>query len=154
MDFKITAALVVLSAAGLQGCQTPGVAARGSTLPTYATDLAGKAASCTSPGVKVVDRQEVAASIATGGGGWCAVTVDNGGQPYAAGLLTARPRHGHVYIHNVGDDTRVDYTPYAAAMADTFTVRLIPGDGMLKVAVAPNAVAAATPTATATPVRK
>ena len=37
-------------------------------------------------------------------------------------------------IHTVGNDTRIDYTPAARyAGADAFTVRLLPGDAMIRV---------------------
>ena len=44
-------------------------------------------------------------------GGWCGITVAQDGKPYDAGLLTQAPEHGKVYIHPVGDATRIDYTP-------------------------------------------
>ena len=84
----------------------------------------------------------VTATITTGGGGWCALTVANDGKPYAAGLVERRPEQGRVYIHSVGDETRVDYTPDAAAVADRFAVQLIPGDATITVTVEP---ASATP---------
>ena len=62
--------------------------------------------------------------------------MQNGDQPYTSALLTARPTHGTVYIHPVGDDTRIDYTPDRGfAGSDSFVVRLIPGDPSLRVAV-------------------
>ena len=69
-------------------------------------------------------------------GGWCGITVSNGGKPYSAGLLTAEPAHGKVLIHSVGDTTRIDYTPDAHSRArDAFAVRLIPGDAAISVSV-------------------
>ena len=45
-----------------------------------------------------------------------------------------RPQHGKVLIHTVGNDTRIDYTPAARyAGADAFSVRLMPGDAMIRV---------------------
>ncbi len=39
-------------------------------------------------------------------------------------------------IHEVGDDTRIDYTPDRRFTgSDSFTVKLIPGEERLKVAV-------------------
>ncbi|MEJ1976609.1 MAG: hypothetical protein WDN49_11405 [Acetobacteraceae bacterium] len=74
--------------------------------------------------------------IATGGGGWCGIPVSRGGQPYAAGLLTQAAQNGKVYVHTVGDDTRIDYTPNPGATAmDAFAVRLLPGDAVLQVQV-------------------
>ena len=67
-------------------------------------------------------------------GGWCAITVNNNGRPFDAGLLAAAPQHGKVLIHTVGNDTRIDYTPTAHyAGADAFSVRLLPGDATIRV---------------------
>ena len=69
-------------------------------------------------------------------GGWCAITVNNSGRPFDAGLLAAPAQHGKVLIHTVGNDTRIDYTPAARyAGADAFAVRLIPGDATIRVTV-------------------
>ena len=69
-------------------------------------------------------------------GGWCGITIAQSGQPYEAGLLTIRPTHGRVYIHTVGDSTRIDYTPDSGFTgADTFAVRTVPGNDLLRVAV-------------------
>ncbi len=69
-------------------------------------------------------------------GGWCAITVDRNGAPYGAGLLAARPAHGKVLIHTVGDATRIDYTPAPGyAGPDSFTARLLPGESTVRVAV-------------------
>jgi hypothetical protein len=69
-------------------------------------------------------------------GGWCAITVSNGGKPFSAGLLTSEPSHGKVLIHTVGDNTRIDYTPDVRYRgADTFAVRLIPGDATISASV-------------------
>jgi hypothetical protein len=68
--------------------------------------------------------------------GWCAITVNAGGKPFSAGLLTSEPMHGVVLIHSVGDNTRIDYTPDAQfAGADSFVVRLIPGDATIAASV-------------------
>ena len=57
-------------------------------------------------------------------------------KPFEAGLLTVRPRHGTVLIHEVGDDTRIDYTPDRGfAGSDTFAVKLIPGNAAIQIAV-------------------
>ncbi len=69
-------------------------------------------------------------------GGWCGITVADGGQPYSAGLLTIRPTHGRVYIHTVGDATRIDYTPDTGFTgSDNFAVRVVPGNDLIRVAV-------------------
>lgn len=115
----------------------------GSRSPIYSTDMKGKAASCTVPAVKAVDGHDTPVAITTGGGGWCGIAVRREGGPYAAALLTQAPRNGKVYVHSVGDDTRIDYTPrVGAAGPDAFAVKLIPGDAVLQVAV--NAAASGT----------
>jgi hypothetical protein len=69
-------------------------------------------------------------------GGWCAITVANGGKPYSAGLLITEPMHGDVLIHSVGDNTRIDYTPDVQfAGADSFVVRLVPGGATIAASV-------------------
>ena len=104
----------------------------------FAADMTGAAKSCTVPPVTPVAGKmlDVAMRVANDGG-WCAVTVNNNGRPYDAGLLDAQPKHGKVLIHTVGNDTRIDYTPDPRfAGADTFTVRLLPGGAVIRVAVA------------------
>ena len=100
-----------------------------STARVFATDLMGAAKHCAAPSVTPVAGKSVAAAIKLGNdGGWCAITVDNQGKPFAAGLLTADPAHGKVLIHTVGDATRIDYTPETQFIGgDAFTVRLLPG---------------------------
>jgi hypothetical protein len=75
-------------------------------------------------------------------GGWCAISVaragskDTGPIPYKTGLLAGRPSHGKVYIHTVGDATRIDYTPAPGyAGPDSFTVTLVPGAAVLRAEV-------------------
>ncbi len=136
MKSKLTAAILVAAAAGLQGCTAGPKALEVSRLPVYSTDLKGKAASCTVPEFKPVDGRETQVAIATGGGGWCGIPVRREGGPYAAGLLIRAPHNGKVFVHSVGDDTRIDYTPATgAAGPDAFAVRLIPGDAVVQVEV-------------------
>ena len=122
----ITSALLVSLVAG---CVQPPAISRQARNPVYASDLQGKAASCTA--------KTVTATITTGGQGWCGLTLANGDRPFAAGLVERRPEKGHVFIHTVGDDTRVDYTPDATPVADSFSVRLLPGDAIVTVSVQP-----------------
>lgn len=69
-------------------------------------------------------------------GGWCGISVQLDGQPYAAGLLTESPAHGNVFIHPVGDSTRIDYTPEAGFTGtDRFVVQLIPGNAAIRATV-------------------
>ncbi len=135
MKSSLTAAALVIVAGGLQGCMKEAPVQAGAGSPVFATDLAGKAAVCTVPTVTPMDGKTIPVAMTTGGGGWCGIPLMLNGKPYGAGLLTQAPRAGKVYVHAVGDATRVDYTPAAAAVADAFTVRLIPGDAVLRVAV-------------------
>ncbi len=101
----------------------------------FAADMAGAAKVCTAPPVTPAAGQTMDAAIKLGNdGGWCAITVNNSGRPFDAGLLAAPAQHGKVLIHTVGNDTRIDYTPAARyAGADAFAVRLIPGDATIRV---------------------
>ncbi|MDE2006397.1 MAG: hypothetical protein KGI51_07515 [Rhodospirillales bacterium] len=130
----IRAALPAFAAlAVLAGCAgpAPGPAAPGARV--YAIDLQGGAKACKASAVTPEAGKTVAAKIRVGNsGGWCAIAVSQGSkdapEPYAAGLLTARPLHGRVYIHTVGSATRIDYTPNAGyAGPDRFAVSLLPG---------------------------
>jgi hypothetical protein len=128
--------VAALAAACLvQGCTPPRLTASGTRL--YASDLAGGARSCTVPAVTITHGQESAVPMTVGNdGGWCGITVADGGQPYSAGLLTIRPTHGRVYIHTVGDATRIDYTPDTGFTgSDNFAVRVVPGNDLIRVAV-------------------
>jgi len=103
----------------------------------FSADMAGGAKSCTVPTVKPEPGQsaEVPMKVANDGG-WCAVTVNNRGKPFDAGLLASPAGHGKVLIHTVGNDTRIDYTPAARFTGtDAFSVRLLPGDATVRVAV-------------------
>jgi hypothetical protein len=125
------AAIAVL----LQACGPQGPAGSGTRL--FASDFAGAAKVCTVPKVTpAADKQTQVAMQMGNDRGWCAITVNNGGRPYSAGLLTTAPAHGKVLIHTVGDDTRIDYTPDAQYKgADSFVVRLIPGDATISASV-------------------
>jgi hypothetical protein len=110
----------------------------GSTQRVYAADVAGAAKVCDAPAVTPTGGAVTNATIKVANdGGWCGLSVRQGGtKPFDAGLLVARPEHGSVLIHEVGDDTRIDYTPDKRfAGSDAFTVKLIPGEERIKVAV-------------------
>ena len=145
-----TGALTLALLAGLAG----GCTQTASLLPqsrarVYAADLQGKAAVCTASPVQPEGGKTVTATITTGGAGWCGLTVADDGKPYGAGLVQRRAEKGRVFIHTVGDDTRVDYTPDAAPVADSFTVELVPGNAILAVTVQPaGATSASTPPVT------
>jgi hypothetical protein len=118
----------------LQACtQQPS----GPTPRVFAADLAGGARNCVVPKVSPEAGQETQVAVKVGNdGGWCGITVSNGGKPFAAGLLSTAPTHGKVLIHTVGHDTRIDYTPDRGFVgADAFSVKLIPGDGTIRTAV-------------------
>lgn len=123
--------LAILATALLQACNAPPT---GSSTRVFAADLAGAAKNCAVAKVTPVPGQQTSVDVKVGNnGGWCAITVSDGGKPYSAGLLVSEPQHGRVLIHTVGDNTRIDYTPAPRfAGADSFTVRLIPGDATLR----------------------
>lgn len=133
------AALLALASAPvlLQGCAETKQAQPNSTLRIFAADQTGGAKTCQGAKPAVTDGQAVDAAIKLGNdGGWCAVSVDQRGRPFASALLTGRPNHGKVFVHQVGDATRIDYTPFRGFVgADSFAVKLIPGDGVVRVAV-------------------
>ena len=155
MPARHHAALLCLPLLGLAACATQPAPVASSRLPTFSTDLANKAALCTVSPVTLEDGKEATAAMTTGGGGWCGILVRRADQPLGAGLLTQAAQHGTVYVHSVGDDTRVDYTPRPGTSgADAFTVKFIPGDASLRVTVtidAPATAPAAAPAKTTTP---
>jgi hypothetical protein len=109
----------------------------GPTARVFAADMTGAAKSCTVPPVTPAAGRSVDVPMKAGNdGGWCAITVNNNGRPFDAGLVATAPAHGKVLIHTVGNDTRIDYTPAARfAGPDAFVVRLIPGDAMIRATV-------------------
>ncbi len=128
-------ALPCVAGLALAGCTPPSNGPVASRNRTYSVDLGGKAADCTAPAVQLTQGQPATGTISTGGGGWCGIPVTLGGDALTAGLLTQPPARGRVYIHSVGDETRVDYTPTAAVVADAFTVQFLPGDETMRVTV-------------------
>jgi hypothetical protein len=147
-DIPLLPAGLLLAGLALAGCSHPVAGPAGPTLRVYAADLSGAAKVCDVPKVTPVPGASASAPLKMANdGGWCGIRVhQDGPKPFEAGLLTARPDHGTVLIHEVGDDTRIDYTPdHGFAGSDTFTVKLIPGDAMIQVGVTVAAVAAAAP---------
>ncbi len=134
MPSRQLAAALCLPALCLAGCvqQHPASMAAASS---YSADLVGRAANCTAPPVVVADGHDAAGTINTGGGGWCGIPVTRDGKPVGAALLTQPARSGSVYVHTVGSETRVDYTPYSGKVADGFTIKFIPGDETMRVTV-------------------
>lgn len=124
------------------GCQEP----RAPRTPLYAVDFTGGAKTCTTSAVDLTGGKSADATMTLGNdSGWCAITVWQaraaqpggllgrsgtvGHKPFAAGLVQARPQHGNLHIHSVGDDTRVDYTPDPGFTGtDRFAVRFLPGN--------------------------
>ncbi len=132
------AGLALLGAAMLlAGCQdTPQRPASGTRI--YHADVTGGAKACTAPTISSpAAGKEVDAAMTVGNdGGWCGVVVDNNGRAFSAGLLLIRPKHGRVYVHSVGDTTRIDYYPKPAFTgSDSFSVRLLPGEALVKASV-------------------
>ena len=128
-------AALAASALVLQACaQRP--PASGTRM--FQADLVGAAKNCSAEKVTPAAGQETPVTLKMGNdGGWCAITVDNGGKPFDAGLLMTEPAHGKVYIHSVGDETRIDYTPSARFVgSDAFAVKLLPGGAVLRATVA------------------
>lgn len=128
--------LAALAALMLSGCTEPQRAA-GPTGRVFAADLAGGAKKCTAPTPDLAAGQTATVAMTVGNdGGWCGVTVQNRGKPFDTGLLTGRPNNGKVLVRRVGDTTRIDYTPNARFTGtDSFAVKLIPGDSVVKVNV-------------------
>ncbi len=128
--------LLVAGGLVLQACGGP--AAPASSTRLFATDFAGAARSCSAPKPELKEGETAAVTMTVGNdGGWCAITVAQpNGRPFDAGLLTDRPGHGKVFIHEVGNDTRIDYTPDRGFHgSDSFTATLIPGNPRMKVDV-------------------
>jgi hypothetical protein len=124
----------------LAGCAQPAPPAVAPAI-VYSVDLQGGARVCTAPQQLVLaqGKTTTAQIVVRNDGGWCAIAVAEPGPmptPYGAGLLAERPAHGKVYIHPVGRETRIDYTPAPGyAGPDRFAVQLLPGAGTLQVAV-------------------
>ncbi|MGD0108129.1 MAG: hypothetical protein ABSC06_29460 [Rhodopila sp.] len=121
----------------LAGCSKTEVST-GPALRVYAADLTGGAKLCDAPKLQpVAGLGSEAPLIVVNDGGWCGIRVhQEGPKPFEAGLLTTRPNHGTVLIHEVGDDTRIDYTPDRGfAGNDAFVVKLIPGNATIDVGV-------------------
>lgn len=128
---------LLLSAGLLQACSHPS-GPTGPAVRIFAVDLAGAAKTCDAPRLSPTSGQKTAVAMKVGNdGGWCGIRVyQDGPRPFEAGLLETRPSHGSILIHEVGDDTRIDYTPDRHfAGNDAFAVKLIPGDATLNVTV-------------------
>jgi hypothetical protein len=139
MSVSAKSGLAVAAAmALLAGCaEQPRTAASGARV--YYVDMQGAAAVCTAPQrVELAAGQQAEATmVVKNDGGWCGIGVaQRGPKPYDAGLLVGRPEHGRVHVHKVGDVSRIDYIPDAGfGGEDRFTVRMLPGNPALRVAV-------------------
>jgi hypothetical protein len=135
---------LLLTGVLLQACAQNANGPGGSRLRVFAADLTGAARSCDVPPITPVSGQSAEATMKVGNdGGWCGLPLhQDGPKPFDAGLLTARPAHGNVLIHQVGDDTRIDYTPDRGFTGnDSFSVKLVPGGGTIRIAVVVTAAA-------------
>jgi hypothetical protein len=127
-------ALLALAGTGafLAGCANQ--AANTPPARIYAVDVTGQAKVCDVPTIDPIAGRTTQAAVKVGNdGGWCGLPVHlSGPAPFKSFLLTARPAHGTVFIHTVGDVTRIDYTPDRGYTgSDSFSVQLIPGDGIV-----------------------
>ncbi len=135
---------LALTALLVQGCEPARPGASATRL--YAIDQVGGAKTCNVPKAKPASGQitDMTMTMANDGG-YCGALVSQANGAFSAGLLTSRPKSGKVYVHAVGDETRIDYTPDKNfAGQDSFVVKLVPGDGSVRVNVAvakPEAVA-------------
>jgi hypothetical protein len=103
----------------------------------YAIDAAGGARTCVAPPVTMPDGQAGLVQMQVSNeGGWCGETLSHSGVAYDSYLLVTRPRHGRVFAHHVGNNTRIDYTPDPGFVGtDSFAVRLIPGNAVFEAAL-------------------
>ena len=104
---------LLVGSALLQGCSDNAAGPAASKLRIYAADTTGGARVCIYPPVSPTPGRTSDLLMKVGNtGGWCGLPVHQAGpKPYDAGLLTGRPAHGSVTIHEVGDNTRIDYVP-------------------------------------------
>jgi hypothetical protein len=132
---------VVLAGVLLQGCAGGEVSGLGGNR-VFSADMTGAAKSCSAPRPTVRNGQQTEVTMVLGNdGGWCAITTAQANSSaFSAGLLTERPAHGKVFIHQVNGATRIDYTPDRGFRgSDSFAVKLIPGEPVIKAAVTVNA---------------
>jgi hypothetical protein len=134
----LTGTAILMTGLLLAGCSRDSGDAGRLRLRVYAADLAGAAKVCDVPKVNpLAGGGSEAPMTMANDGGWCGIRVhQDGPKPFGVGLLIARPNHGAVLIHEVGDETRIDYTPDRGfAGRDAFSVKLIPGDAIIQVGV-------------------
>ena len=128
---------LLLTGTLLQAC-APNSAPAGSRLRVFAADVTGAAKSCEAHEIAPAAGQTIEASMKLANdGGWCGLPAhQEGPKPVRGRPAGVRPGHGSVLIHEVGDNTRIDYTPDRGfSGTDSFAVQLIPGDAKVNVAV-------------------
>jgi hypothetical protein len=137
LETRRAACIATLLACGLlQACSSQQPITSGARV--YAVDVTGQAKTCEVAKLNPADGQTIDTTMKVdGNGGWCGLPLHQSeGKPFDAGLLVGRPSHGTVIIHEVGDATRVDYTPDKGySGTDSFAVKLIPGDAVIRISV-------------------
>ncbi|HVZ09311.1 hypothetical protein [Rhodopila sp.] len=133
----LTPWIALLATAGLLQACGPEQAIRASKNRVFAADVTGEAKVCQVPKVSPADGQTTAVPMGVvNDGGWCGLPLQRGDGPFSAGLLTSRPTHGTVFVHEVGDFTRIDYRPERGFTGpDSFAVKLLPGNAVIQVNV-------------------
>ena len=127
---------ILMTGVPLQACSgDQGPVGSGTRL--YAADMTGGAKTCEVAKVSPVDGQSTDAMMKLDNSGWCGQPLRQpDGRPFDVGLLLERPAHGSVVIHQVGDETRVDYTPDRGFTgSDSFSVKMIPGNAVIRMSV-------------------
>jgi hypothetical protein len=128
---------LLLTSTLVQACG-PTTTPAGPRLRVFAADVTGATKTCEAHEIAPAAGQTIEAAMTLANdGGWCGVEAhQEGPKPFEAGLLAVRPAHGSVLIHEVGDNTRIDYTPDRGFTGtDSFAVKLIPGNAEVNVAV-------------------
>ena len=113
---------IAAAAIGLTSC-----APQATVVQASGEDLnVGIAKTCTSPPIDLTTSVTASATIEMTNDGFCAVhTKEKSGQPWALGLVRARPAHGRVLIQKVGGETRIEYSADDRYVGpDRFTVAL------------------------------
>ncbi len=117
-------ALAALATLAIQGCAVQPTAQQ--ALEDERLENQAKTCTPSTPDLKA----SPAATIAMTNDGWCGVSINDNGKPYALALIGTRATHGRVYTEAVNGRTRVEYTPNAGYTgADAFSVNLRPAGG-------------------------
>ncbi len=129
---------IAITGSLMAGCADQGNTGAATGGRVFAVDQTGRARKCDAPRPDLADGKATDVKMAVSNeGGWCGIVVQRNGRPYDTGLLTVRPDNGKLLVHRVGDVTRMTYTPTRGYVGpDKFTVKLLPGDATVQVAVA------------------